>query len=242
MMEEVLVGYQALHDELKQGVAVSDELTGAEDETAESISTVTKEVDKQTESLGELINKLEETKVAAIKLADPKALGGLMNMLEETKVEFSALVETMDDGSKNISNSLVSVFSGLIRNGKNFGEMMKKVLLDLLIQMAALAAAFALLSLFLPGSQAIAGGFGSFMKGGLSLPAFADGGIVSGPTMGLVGEYPGAKTNPEVIAPLDKLRSMLGGQNVTVVGKISGRDILLTSELNAIDRNRIRGF
>lgn len=74
------------------------------------------------------------------------------------------------------------------------------------------------------------------------LTAFADGGIVSGPTMGLIGEYPGARNNPEVIAPLDKLRSMLGTQNVMVTGKISGRDILLTSERNAIDRNRVRGF
>jgi hypothetical protein len=41
--------------------------------------------------------------------------------------------------------------------------------------------------------------------------AFANGGIVSGPTMGLIGEYPGAKSNPEVVAPLDKLKDMLGG-------------------------------
>ena len=81
-----------------------------------------------------------------------------------------------------------------------------------------------------------------FMAGGFGIPQFADGGIVSGPTLGLVGEYPGAKTNPEVIAPLDKLRGMLGGQAVQVTGKISGRDILLTSERNAIDRNRVRGF
>lgn len=39
--------------------------------------------------------------------------------------------------------------------------------------------------------------------------AFADGGIVSGPTYALVGEYPGATNNPEVIAPLDKLRSLI---------------------------------
>ena len=60
--------------------------------------------------------------------------------------------------------------------------------------------------------------------------------------MGLVGEYPGAKTNPEVIAPLDKLRSMMGGQNVVVTGRLSGRDILLSSEMSNIDRNRVRGF
>lgn len=42
-----------------------------------------------------------------------------------------------------------------------------------------------------------------------SLPKFAKGGIVSGPTLAMVGEYAGASGNPEVIAPLDKLRGML---------------------------------
>ena len=74
--------------------------------------------------------------------------------------------------------------------------------------------------------------------------AFANGGIVSGPTLGLVGEYPGARTNPEVIAPLDKLRSMMGGMggNVVVTGRLDGRDILLSSERSTIDRYRTRGY
>lgn len=42
-----------------------------------------------------------------------------------------------------------------------------------------------------------------------NITAFAAGGIVSGPTLALVGEYSGASNNPEVIAPLNKLRSML---------------------------------
>ena len=41
------------------------------------------------------------------------------------------------------------------------------------------------------------------------VPKFANGGIISGPTLGLMGEYGGAVNNPEVVAPLDKLRSML---------------------------------
>ena len=40
---------------------------------------------------------------------------------------------------------------------------------------------------------------------------FADGGIAYGPTIGLFGEYAGASHNPEVVAPLDKLRGMLKG-------------------------------
>jgi len=47
-----------------------------------------------------------------------------------------------------------------------------------------------------------------------SLPKFANGGLVYGPTLGLMGEYSGASSNPEVIAPLDKLRSLIGGNDV----------------------------
>tara|TARA_R100001460_G_scaffold50092_1_gene88410 strand:+ start:168 stop:2180 length:2013 start_codon:yes stop_codon:yes gene_type:complete len=65
-----------------------------------------------------------------------------------------------------------------------------------------------------------------------SIPAFAEGGIVSGPTIGLMGEYAGANTNPEVIAPLNKLKDMIGGQGqkIIVEGVISGEDIYLTNK------------
>ncbi|MBL4828375.1 MAG: hypothetical protein JKY55_00545 [Aliivibrio sp.] len=46
------------------------------------------------------------------------------------------------------------------------------------------------------------------VSAGLATP-FAGGAIVSGPTLGLVGEYPGAQNNPEVIAPLDKLKKLI---------------------------------
>lgn len=43
----------------------------------------------------------------------------------------------------------------------------------------------------------------------LAIPKFAKGGLAYGPTLGLFGEYAGAANNPEVVAPLDKLREML---------------------------------
>jgi TP901 family phage tail tape measure protein len=69
------------------------------------------------------------------------------------------------------------------------------------------------------------------------LTAFAAGGIVSGPTAALVGEYPGAKNNPEVIAPLNKLQNMMGG-NVTFT--ISGDNLVGT--LNRANKTRARKF
>jgi len=56
---------------------------------------------------------------------------------------------------------------------------------------------------------------------------FANGGIISGPTMGLMGEYPGARANPEVVAPLDKLKDMIGGGGGGTF-MLRGQDLLLS--------------
>jgi len=61
----------------------------------------------------------------------------------------------------------------------------------------------------------------------------AEGGIVYGPTSALIGEYAGARTNPEVVAPLDRLQRLIGGrQTIEIVGKIKGTDIVLALERN----------
>jgi hypothetical protein len=90
----------------------------------------------------------------------------------------------------------------------------------------------------------ITAGMGLMKSVFANIMEFADGGIISGPTVGLMGEYSGARTNPEVVAPLDKLRSMIGGAggNVVVTGRLDGRDILLSSERSTIDRYRTRGY
>ena len=75
------------------------------------------------------------------------------------------------------------------------------------------------------------------------IPALAEGGIASGPTLALVGEYGGASGNPEVIAPLDKLRKMLapaGGVDLSSVEfKIKGRTLvaILDKEINLNKRS-----
>ena len=61
--------------------------------------------------------------------------------------------------------------------------------------------------------------------------AFANGGVVSGPTYALVGEYAGASNNPEVIAPLSKLREYINPtssnhQGGEVAFKIEGRTLV----------------
>ena len=76
----------------------------------------------------------------------------------------------------------------------------------------------------------------------LAIPKFAAGGIAFGPTIGMFGEYAGASSNPEVVAPLDKLRDLIGdtGGDGKVVFRISGRDLEGVLEKRRRVRERTR--
>lgn len=87
------------------------------------------------------------------------------------------------------------------------------------------------------------GAFNSLLNR-IRIPHFAKGGITYGPTLGLMGEYRNAASNPEVIAPLDKLRDLIGGNvvNVVVSGRVSGKDLQLVMERNTTSSQRLRGY
>ena len=60
----------------------------------------------------------------------------------------------------------------------------------------------------------------------------AQGGLAYGDTLARVGEYANAKNNPEVIAPLDKLQSIMGGLNdkdtqtiIALLKRIADKDV-----------------
>lgn len=75
-----------------------------------------------------------------------------------------------------------------------------------------------------------------------SIPKYAEGGIAYGKTIGMFGEYAGAVNNPEVVAPLDRLKSLIqpasnGYGEVEFV--ISGRNLKgVLQKVNSID-NRV---
>lgn len=80
----------------------------------------------------------------------------------------------------------------------------------------------------------IAAGFIAMMEGlvaSVAVTPFANGGLVYGPTLALMGEYGGASSNPEVIAPLDKLKSLIGdtggGFSGRLEARLKGRDIVI---------------
>jgi len=137
-----------------------------------------------------------------------------------------------------LTNSLNSALDSQENFFQVFVKNIKKAIRQLLIQLAVMtlikalmgggAAAFSLTSL--------KANLGEIMNVQLK-----DGGLITGPTTALVGEGLGTSaSNPEVVAPLDKLKSMIGGgtQNVVVEGRLAGNDIFLSNARTKFNRNR----
>ena len=70
---------------------------------------------------------------------------------------------------------------------------------------------------------------GSFDIGGINIPGFADGGIVTRPTLAMVGEK-----GPEAIIPLSQMGGMGGGVTVNVTGGLSTSAEIGQAVVNAI--------
>ena len=157
----------------------------------------------------------------------------------------TALVAQNMGAALFVGDMFGQVLSGLAETGKISFQGIFDALKQMVIKFAVAIASAVALNVLTGGMLASKGGgkgLGAILKGGKmmgmgGLTPFANGGIVSGPTSALVGEYTGAKTNPEVIAPLSKLQNMMGG-NVTFT--ISGDSLVGT--LNRANKTRARKF
>jgi tape measure domain-containing protein len=164
-----------------------------------------------------------------------------------------ALGEAMATGGNAVQGLAQVLLSGIGNMATQLGQLaigtgiaiegIKKALQSLnpVVAVAAGIALVALGSLVKAKAAAIGKGGG----GGGGIPAFANGGIVSGPTLGLMGEYAGAKSNPEVIAPLNKLQGMIGDrqpQQVNVGGEfqLRGQDLIVALQRAEKQRGRIK--
>ena len=74
---------------------------------------------------------------------------------------------------------------------------------------AATGAAAAVSSIPIVGPVLAIAAVASVLAALASIPKFANGGLAYGPTLGLFGEYAGASNNPEVVAPLNKLKQLI---------------------------------
>jgi tape measure domain-containing protein len=100
-----------------------------------------------------------------------------------------------------------------------------------------------------PGALAVAGAAGAgaavlfnTLLNKVSPPKLAKGGLAYGPTMAMVGDNKNSRVDPEVIAPLSKLKGMLdgGGSPYILSTRVSGSDLIVIMEKARNVNTRIR--
>lgn len=180
---------------------------------------------------------------------------GLGLKIEDVNAPISALSKVQKESiaAANAINGLLnpafqSLFSTILAGEnplKAFFQSLGDSVVQLIQKLIAAAIQAAILSAIFPGGVGGVKGFGGFFK---NILGFAAGGIVSGPTLGLIGEGFGtSRSNPEVVAPLDKLQGMLagmGGQQqmqVAITGNLRGRTIALSNARDQKQKRRLGG-
>ena len=176
-------------------------------------------------------------------------ISGIADKMERLQAVSQTVSSEMSNAFNNMGSSLVTSLdiadTGLGRFAKGMVNTVTKLIAMFLSQSIATSIAGATASGTATGPAAvfttpafIATAVGGVLSAFAAIPKFADGGIISGPTLGLMGEYAGASSNPEVIAPLDKLRDLIGGGNggtIHVTGRLVGEGSQLVAVLDSHD-------
>jgi hypothetical protein len=234
-------------DEISRLIALRSEYADAESAIADNFE----DVEEDAEEFDHSFRKAYET--AKMFAAKYKELGNeIANVMHRTSVDtIAGMAEiagamVMGEASfKDLGKFLLGQFAGLLdqlgRMFIQYGISVKAFVKALALGPTPMGAALAVGAGI--AMVAAAGAIRASMSkaAGGDIPAMAEGGIVTGPTLALIGEG----RESEAVIPLSKLNTMMqggGGQNVVVTGRISGADILLSNERASRNRTRQRGF
>ena len=194
---------------------------------------------KAQDAAGKAIQVTDDN-ISRLKIGLQSLNDGLKNIIEGTLTDLSValgeqLGNALSGAGFNIKSFLLPVAEAVISFGK----------LAIQVGIAALGIKTALKSL--NPAIAIAGGIalvalGTLVKNSLAAPKLAEGGLAYGPTMATVGDNRNARVDPEVIAPLSKLKSMMGDMGVggSLETRISGNDLIILLNRSQKGLNRIQ--
>ena len=174
--------------------------------------------------------------VAAPFIGPLNQVGGEIKELTDKQIALNEATKTFENVFSSAMTSAAYSQEGFF---KSFLDNLKQAIKQMLIQLAITTA---IKFMFGGGKLSMKDAFGQGLKDVLNLskiPKLASGGIVTGPTMALIGEG----NESEAVLPLSKLNSMInnnggGTQQVEVFGRISGNDIFLANQRGSINRFR----
>jgi TP901 family phage tail tape measure protein len=196
------------------------------------------------------------------------SMANVVDGIDEMRLSWYAFWDEMNRNLEfamaNMVGDLVSGLAMAAAAGQGFGDVMRNLNLQLANMLENMGKAAihkglidGVLQAVLPPGMSIAIGLGALAfagvlrgsmnqaRGGMNIPAFANGALVYGPQLALVGDNINAARDPEVISPLSKLQAMIdkrgGGGPTQVYGRLNGADLYITSERTAYAIKRTTG-
>jgi tape measure domain-containing protein len=166
-----------------------------------------------------------------------KSIGDLLSPLQKSLVMgIEAFANLAESGFKSMKELAAAVRQSI---AVIIGDMIKVFVAKAL---AGLPPSPFLLAIA-PAIAGLAGSLGKSLIMKIGAPKLAEGGLATGPTMALVGDNRNARVDPEVIAPLSKLKSMLGdmgGGGGVLETRISGNDLIILLNRSQKTLNRVQ--
>jgi tape measure domain-containing protein len=197
---------------------------------------------RTTMTMGQFFSMLENVVVTSVDKAR-MSMGEFFSMLENVEVRTFKVADAAND----MGQAIADAFGRAAQEAMSFGQVMAIVAREVVIaylaqtkakilQNSAEGAAGTGPAYPIVMAALLAAGIGVMSR--VQIPALAEGGLAYGPTTALIGDNRNARIDPEVVAPLSKLRDMMGGNQVEVFGRISGNDIFLSNARTGTSRNR----
>jgi tape measure domain-containing protein len=215
----------------------------------EQLKSVTAETQRAKEET-DAFAMAQNAAAKAVQYTDEK-IAGLIKMNKELSEGLTNLVNgVLTDVATGFGEQLGNAFSG----AKFQVKALLIPLADAIIQFGKMAIQAGITALAIKKALtlaqaplAIAAGIalvaiGTAIKNGIAAPKLAEGGLAYGPTMAMVGDNKSARVDPEVIAPLSKLKSMMGDMGIggSLETRISGNDLIILLNRSQKALNRVQ--
>ena len=181
-------------------------------------------------------------------------IDGIRTFFEETweriKAFFEPLVTSLKDAGVDAFNLLDSGIGSALGSIKDaFSSAWSYIVGDTVDKFSTLvskvgeavskigSSVSSMLSTIANGISSAWSSINSFVSSAISrlasvvIPHFANGGVLTGPTVGLMGEYAGARTNPEIVTPESKMREVFNESNGEIAALLDRQNKILSEIL-----------
>lgn len=193
-----------------------------------------------------------------------ETLGTILDAVMETVGDLADIISSLLDTIKGIIDFLVGVFTGdwekawqgIVDIFTGIFEALEGVVKGVINVVigtinSAIQAVVSLVNLavdalntlqvtvpeWVPGIGGKTFGFNIPHLSAPSIPYLADGGVIDTPTVAMVGEYPGAKNNPEIVTPQNILKETINSGNEELISAMYQMCMQMISAIEGIDMN-----